>query len=59
MTTTRTPVVFTHGLWLHASSWQPRPRRGHSLTVDGSRRAVQDECPPRPGKQDLESRGPR
>jgi hypothetical protein len=56
MTTTRTPAVFTHGLWLHASSWQPRPRRGHSLTVDGSRRAVQDECPPRPGKQDLESR---
>jgi pimeloyl-ACP methyl ester carboxylesterase len=23
MTTTRTPVVFIHGLWLHASSWQP------------------------------------
>jgi pimeloyl-ACP methyl ester carboxylesterase len=22
-TTTRTPVVFIHGLWLHASSWQP------------------------------------
>ena len=23
MTSTRTPVVFIHGLWLHASSWQP------------------------------------
>lgn len=23
MTTTRTPVLFIHGLWLHASSWQP------------------------------------
>lgn len=23
MTTTPTPVVFIHGLWLHASSWQP------------------------------------
>lgn len=23
MTTTRTPVVFIHGLWLHASSWEP------------------------------------
>jgi pimeloyl-ACP methyl ester carboxylesterase len=23
MTTTRTPVVFIHGLWLHASSWAP------------------------------------
>ena len=23
MTTVRTPVVFIHGLWLHASSWQP------------------------------------
>ncbi|WP_020017202.1 alpha/beta hydrolase [Promicromonospora sukumoe] len=23
MTTTRTPIVFIHGLWLHASSWQP------------------------------------
>ncbi|CDP86616.1 MULTISPECIES: alpha/beta hydrolase [Mycolicibacterium] len=23
MTDTRTPVVFIHGLWLHASSWQP------------------------------------
>ena len=22
-TSTRTPVVFIHGLWLHASSWQP------------------------------------
>ena len=24
MTTTRTPVVFIHGLWLHATSWAPR-----------------------------------
>ena len=23
MTTTRTPVVFIHGLWLHATSWAP------------------------------------
>ena len=23
MTTERTPVVFIHGLWLHASSWGP------------------------------------
>ena len=23
MNTTRTPVVFIHGLWLHASSWDP------------------------------------
>ncbi len=23
MTQTRRPVVFIHGLWLHASSWQP------------------------------------
>ena len=23
MTTTRTPVVFIHGLWLHATSWEP------------------------------------
>ena len=23
MTEARTPVVFIHGLWLHASSWQP------------------------------------
>src|SRR5215475_3645911 len=23
MTDTRTPVVFIHGLWLHASSWDP------------------------------------
>jgi pimeloyl-ACP methyl ester carboxylesterase len=23
MTATRTPVVFIHGLWLHASSWEP------------------------------------
>ena len=23
MTSTKTPVVFIHGLWLHASSWQP------------------------------------
>ncbi len=23
MATTRTPVVFIHGLWLHASSWAP------------------------------------
>lgn len=23
MTMTRTPVVFIHGLWLHASSWEP------------------------------------
>jgi pimeloyl-ACP methyl ester carboxylesterase len=23
MTTTRTPVVFIHGLWLHSTSWQP------------------------------------
>ncbi|HEY8720372.1 alpha/beta hydrolase [Pengzhenrongella sp.] len=23
MTTTRTPVVFIHGLWLHATSWSP------------------------------------
>ncbi len=23
MTTTRTPVVFIHGLWLHATSWDP------------------------------------
>ena len=23
MTTTRTPVVFIHGLWLHAASWAP------------------------------------
>ena len=23
MNTTRTPVVFIHGLWLHASSWEP------------------------------------
>jgi pimeloyl-ACP methyl ester carboxylesterase len=23
MTSTRAPVVFIHGLWLHASSWQP------------------------------------
>jgi pimeloyl-ACP methyl ester carboxylesterase len=23
MTEVRTPVVFIHGLWLHASSWQP------------------------------------
>jgi pimeloyl-ACP methyl ester carboxylesterase len=23
MTTTRTPVLFIHGLWLHASSWDP------------------------------------
>jgi pimeloyl-ACP methyl ester carboxylesterase len=23
MTTSRTPVLFIHGLWLHASSWEP------------------------------------
>jgi non-heme chloroperoxidase len=23
MNTTRTPVVFIHSLWLHASSWDP------------------------------------
>lgn len=23
MTEARTPVVFIHGLWLHATSWQP------------------------------------
>ena len=23
MTSTKAPVVFIHGLWLHASSWQP------------------------------------
>jgi hypothetical protein len=23
MTSTRTPVIFIHGLWLHASSWAP------------------------------------
>ena len=23
MTAERTPVVFVHGLWLHASSWNP------------------------------------
>ena len=23
MTGTKTPVVFIHGLWLHATSWQP------------------------------------
>ena len=23
MTGTKAPVVFIHGLWLHASSWQP------------------------------------
>ena len=23
MTTPRTPVVFIHGLWLHATSWTP------------------------------------
>ena len=23
MTTSATPVVFIHGLWLHATSWQP------------------------------------
>ncbi len=23
MTTTGTPVVFIHGLWLHATSWAP------------------------------------
>jgi non-heme chloroperoxidase len=23
MTTARTPIVFIHGLWLHASSWEP------------------------------------
>ena len=23
MTGTKSPVVFIHGLWLHASSWQP------------------------------------
>ena len=23
MTSTKGPVVFIHGLWLHASSWQP------------------------------------
>lgn len=23
MSDARTPVVFSHGLWLHASSWQP------------------------------------
>src|SRR5260370_21340333 len=23
MTTPKTPVVFIHGLWLHATSWQP------------------------------------
>ena len=22
-TTSRTPVLFLHGLWLHATSWQP------------------------------------
>ncbi len=23
MTSARTPVIFIHGLWLHASSWGP------------------------------------
>ena len=23
MNSTKAPVVFIHGLWLHASSWQP------------------------------------
>ena len=23
MTSIRTPVIFIHGLWLHASSWAP------------------------------------
>jgi len=27
MTATRTPVVFVHGLWLHASSWAPWQER--------------------------------
>jgi len=27
MTTTKAPVVFSHGLWLHASSWQPWQER--------------------------------
>jgi len=27
MTTTKAPVGFSHGLWLHASSWQPWQER--------------------------------
>jgi pimeloyl-ACP methyl ester carboxylesterase len=51
MTTTRTPVVFIHGLWLHATSWAPWVDRfreagyepvapgwpGDSATVEASR----------------------
>src|SRR5690349_12633724 len=39
MTDTRRPVVFIHGLWLHATSWQPWvelfDRAGYAASAPG------------------------
>jgi pimeloyl-ACP methyl ester carboxylesterase len=41
MTRTKAPVVFIHGLWLHATSWQPWQElfaeAGYEPTVTASR----------------------
>ena len=38
MTSVKAPVVFIHGLWLHASSWQPwQERFAEADTVQASR----------------------
>jgi pimeloyl-ACP methyl ester carboxylesterase len=46
MNSTRSPVVFIHGLWLHTTSWAPWldliefADRGHSLTIDHGWREI-------------------
>ena len=39
MTSTRTPVVFIHGLWLHATSWEPWLELSGRPATTPSRRA--------------------